>query len=97
MEICQHFQQFFIRFVDSSDQVAHLIFFKVLGKSLETMFHKFVDLNGVMIFVATMNGEAQRANEATIFAVGIDAYEGRVLFMGMAVVWFDELMERLFK
>jgi hypothetical protein len=61
------------------------------------MFHKFVDLNGVMIFVATMNCQAQRANESTIFAVGIDAYKGWVLFMGMAVVWFDELMEKLFK
>jgi len=97
MEICEHFQQFFIGFVDSSDQVAHLIFFKIFGKSLETMFHKLVDLDGIMIFVATMNGEAEGANESTIFAVGIDAYESGVLLMGMAVVGFDELMERLFK
>ncbi len=61
------------------------------------MLHKFVDFDGIMIFVTTMNGEAERTNEATIFAVGIDAYEGWVLFMGMTVVWLDELLEGFFK
>ena len=55
------------------------------------MFHKFVDFNGVMILVLSVNGETNGTDKSPIFAVGIDADKGRILSMRMTVVGFDEI------
>ena len=57
MEVCEHLQQLFIRLINPPYQVAHLIFFEVFGKSFQTALHELVDLNGVVVLVAAMNGQ----------------------------------------
>lgn len=61
------------------------------------MFHKLIDFNGIMVLVTAMNGQTQGAYQATVFAVGVNAYKSGVLFVGVAVVGFDELLEGFLK
>ena len=59
------------------------------------MLHEFVDFDGVVVLVLSVDGEAMGADESSIFAVGIDADEGGVLAVRVAVVGFDEILEAL--
>ncbi len=93
MEISEHFEQLFIRLINSPDKIAHLILFEILSEGFETMLHELINLNGVMILVTAMNSQAQGADQATILTVGIDTDKGWVLLMCMAVVWAYELLE----
>ena len=61
------------------------------------MLHEFVDLDGVVVLVMPVNSQAARTNQSFIFAVRIDADERWILAMRMAVVRFDEILERLRK
>lgn len=57
------------------------------------MFHKFVDLYGIVVFVVAVDGQATRADESSIFTVGVNADEGRILTVGVAVVGLNEILE----
>ena len=57
------------------------------------MFHKFVDLYGIVVFVVAVDGQATRADEPSIFAVGVNANEGRILTVGVAVVRLNKIFE----
>ena len=59
------------------------------------MLHKFVYLDGIVIFVVSVDGEADGTDESFVFTVRIDADKGRVLSMRVAVVRFDEVSEAL--
>ena len=69
MKIRQHLQKLLVRLINPPYQVAHLVLLEVLGKSLKTALHELVDLDGVMILVAAVDGQTQRADEATVLAV----------------------------
>ncbi len=43
----------------------------------------------------SVNGQADGADESFVFTIGIDADEGGVLPMGVAVVGFDKIFEAL--
>ena len=57
------------------------------------MLHKFVDFDGVVVFMGAVDGQADGADQALVLAVGVDADEARVLAVGVAVVRFYELFE----
>ena len=59
MEVCQHFQQLLVRFINPPDQVAHLVFFEVLSERFQTMLHELIDFNSVVVLVTTVNCKAQ--------------------------------------
>ncbi len=59
------------------------------------MFHKLVYLDGIVVFMLSVNGQADGADESFVFTIGIDADEGGVLPMGVAVVGFDKIFEAL--
>ena len=61
------------------------------------MLHELVHLNRVVVLVVAMDGKANGTDKAAVFAVGINANEGRVLAVGVAVVGFDEVSEALGK
>lgn len=57
------------------------------------MFHEFVYLYGVVVFVRSMDGETDGANQTSIFTVAVNTNKGRVLAMRMTVVRFNELFK----
>ena len=57
------------------------------------MLHKFVDLDGIMIFMGSMYGEANGADKASIFTVGVYANKVRVLPMSTTVIRLDEFLK----
>ena len=57
------------------------------------MIHKLANLNGIMIFMASMNGETYRAYESFIFAISINANKCRILFMTMAGIRLNKFFE----
>lgn len=59
------------------------------------MLHELVDLNRVVVLVVTVDGKTDGADETAVFAVRVDANEGGVLTVGVAVVRFDEVSEAL--
>ena len=59
------------------------------------MLHEHVDLNCVVVLVRAVDGEADGADESAVLAVGVDADEGGVLAVAVAVVRLDELLEAL--
>lgn len=59
------------------------------------MLHELVDFNRVVIFVMSMDSETDRAYEAAVFTVGINADKCRILAMRMAIVRFDEILKAL--
>jgi hypothetical protein len=61
------------------------------------VLHEFVDLYGVMIFVIAVDGKTDGTDESSIFAIGVDADEGGILSMRMAIVRLDEILEALCK
>ena len=61
------------------------------------MLHKFVDFNGVMVLVVSVDGQTNGADEATVLAVGVDTHEGGILTVRMTVVGFYEVFEALCK
>ena len=48
-----------------------------------------------MIFVATVDGEADGADQSSVFTGAVNAHESGVLAMGVAVVGFDEFLKAL--
>lgn len=58
MEIGQHFEQFFVRFINTTNQIAHFVFLEVFSEGLQTVGHKLVDFDGVVVFVASVNSQA---------------------------------------
>lgn len=59
------------------------------------MLHEFVDLDRVMVLMIAMNGQADRADQSPILAVGINTDECRVLPMRVAVVRLNEVFKTL--
>lgn len=95
MKIRKDLQQFFIRLIDPTNEIRQLILLEVLTKCSEAMLHKLVDLDGIVILMRAVDSQANRADESSILAVGVNANEGGVLTMGVAIVGLDELLEAL--
>jgi hypothetical protein len=57
------------------------------------MLHKFVDLYRIMIFMRAVDSQADRANESSVFAAGVNADKSWTLAMRVAVIGFDEIFE----
>ena len=57
------------------------------------MLHELCDFDGVVVFMIAMYGETDRTDKSSVFAVTIDADEGRVLLVRVAGVGLDELVE----
>lgn len=57
------------------------------------MLHKFVDLDRIMIFMRAMDSQADRANESSILAAGVNANKSWTLAVRVAVIGFDEIFE----
>ena len=93
VEVSQFFQQFFVGLVDSPYEVGKLVFLEVLAEGAQAVLHKFVDFDGVVVFMGAVDGQADGADQALVLAVGVDADEARVLAVGVAVVRFYELFE----
>lgn len=79
MEIGENLQKLFVRFIDSSNEVREFILFEVLTEGSETLIHEFVDFDGIVIFVAAVDGKADGADESSVFAGAINAHESRIL------------------
>lgn len=95
MEVSQYFEQLLVGLVDSPDEIGKFVLLEIFAEGPHAMLHKLIDLNGVVVFVGTVDGEAMGTDKSPVFAVGIDADEGGVLAMGVAVVGFDEIPEAL--
>ena len=95
MEVSQYFEQLLVGLVDSPDEIGKFVLLEIFAEGPHAMLHKLIDLNGVMVFVGPVDGETMGADEAPVFAVGIDTDEGGVLAVGVAVVGFDEVTEAL--
>ena len=95
MEICEDLQQLLVRLIDPPDEVGELVLLEVLAEGLEAVLHELGDLDGVVVLVRAVDGEADGADEAAVLAVGVDADEGGVLAVAVAVVRLDELLEAL--
>lgn len=61
------------------------------------MLHELVYLDGVVVLVRAVYGQAHRANQTTIFAVRVNTYKCGVLFVPMTIIWPYELLESLLK
>ena len=61
------------------------------------MFHEFIDLYRIVVLVTTVDSQADRTNESSVLAVGIDANKGGVLSMTVAVIGLDEVAKTLRK
>lgn len=55
VKIRQHFEQLFIGFINSSNQIAHFVFFEILCKCLQAMLHELIYLNRVVVLVITVD------------------------------------------
>jgi len=93
MEIRQNFKQLLIWLIYSAYQIWKLIFLEIFIKSSETVLHEFVNFNRIMIFMCSMNGETNRANQSSIFTIAINANKSGILSMWVAVVWFYEILK----
>ena len=95
MEIREDLEQFLIGLIDPPDEIGELVLLEVLAEGLEAVLHELGDLDGVVVLVRAVDGEADGADEAAVLAVGVDADEGGVLAVAVAVVRLDELLEAL--
>ena len=95
MEIRQYLEEFLVGLVDSSYQVGQFVLLEILIEGFQAVLHELVDLNRVMILVISMDGQTDGTDETAIFAVSINADEGGVLSVSVAVVRLDEFLEAL--
>lgn len=93
MEVSEEFEELLVWLIDATDEIRELILLEVLAEGTQTVLHELIDLDGVMALVGAVDGEADRTDETTVTAIGIDADEGRVLAVWVAVVGLDELPE----
>lgn len=95
VEIRQYLEEFLVGLVDSSYQVGQFVLLEILIEGFQAVLHELVDLNRVMILVISMDGQTDGTDETAIFAVSINADEGGVLSVSVAVVRLDEFLEAL--
>ena len=93
VEISQDLEQFLIGLIDAADEIGQFVLLEILVEGPETVVHELVDFDGVVVLVCSVDGEADGADESPVLAVGIDADEGGVLPMEMAIVRLDEVFE----
>ena len=79
MEVSEDLQKLFIGLINSANQIRKLVLFEVLAESSQAMLHEFVDFDRIVVFVMSMDGQADGADKSSVFAVGVNAYEGRIL------------------
>jgi hypothetical protein len=95
VEVSEQLEQLLVALVDAADEVGEFVLLEVLAEGTQAVLHEFVDFDGVVVLVRAVNGEADGADESSVLAVGVDAHEGGVLPMRVAVVGLDELAEAL--
>ena len=95
VEVGQYFKQLLVGLVDPPDEIGEFVLLEILAEGPHAVLHKLVDLDGVVVLVGPVDGEAVGADEPPVLAVGVDTDEGGVLPVGVAVVGFDEVPEAL--
>ena len=81
MEIGENLQKLFIGLIDSSNEVGELVFLEVLTECAEALIHEFIDFDGIVVFVAAVDGEADGADQSSVFTGAVNAHESGVLAM----------------
>ena len=95
MEISEQLEQLLIGLIDAANEVGKLVLLEVLAEGTQTVLHELVDLDRIVTLVRAVDGETDGADEPAVPAISINADEGWILAVGVAVVRLYEVAEAL--